>query len=114
MVLREGRDFEAVLRAGCRIASRNFVLRAFPNGVTHARLGIIAGRRAAARAVDRNRGKRLIREAFRAVAPGIGAYDVTLQLRNNLRVEPSGALRSELHGLLDKFRCRCGAPDPQE
>lgn len=76
-------------------------MRAQVNDYTHARLGIIAGRKAAARAVDRNRGKRLIREAFRTVLPRLGPYDVTIQLRNDLRSELNGAVREELKGLLE-------------
>ena len=48
-------------------------------------LGIIAGKKAPPRAVDRNRGKRLVREAFRAAAADLGAYDVIVQLRSDLR-----------------------------
>jgi ribonuclease P protein component len=114
VVLTNRSDFEAVLRSGCRLASRNFVLRAWPNAVAHARLGIIAARKAAARAVDRNRGKRLIREAFRSAFPIIGAYDVTVQLRNNLRDESGAALRAELGALLEGFVRRCADPAQPE
>ena len=100
-ILRERADFEAVLRSGCRFASRHFVLRAQANGYTHARLGIIAGRKAAARAVDRNRGKRLVREAFRTALSSLGPYDVTIQLRSDLRGELNGAVREELRKLLE-------------
>jgi ribonuclease P protein component len=102
-VLRKSSDFETVLRSGCRIASASFVLRAAPNRITHARLGIIASRKIAARAVDRNRAKRLVREAFRAFAARLGNYDVTIQLRANLRSQMNDAVRAELNKLLDSF-----------
>jgi len=105
-VLRERSAFEAVLQSGCRIATRNFVLRARPNEEAHARLGIIAGKKAAARAVDRNRGKRLIREAFRFFGGSMGAYDITLQLRSDLRGESASALRAELRELLEALARR--------
>lgn len=108
--MRVARDFEAVLRSGNRLASRNFVLRALPNEVGHARLGIIAGRKVAVRAVDRNRAKRLIRDAFRSVSKKLGGYDLTLQLRNDLRSESRVALRTELDTLLETFRRRCDGP----
>ena len=38
-----------------------------PTACTHARIGIIASKRVAPRAVDRNRAKRLVREVFRAM-----------------------------------------------
>lgn len=107
--MRRRSEFEAVLRRGCRIATRNFVLRACPGEASHARLGIIAGRKAAARAVDRNRGKRLIREAFRAASEHLGSYDITVQLRNDLRSEATSAVRSELRQLLESLARRCTA-----
>ena len=100
-VMRQASEFEAVQRSGSRIASPNFVLRAAPNDESHARLGIIAGKKTAARAVDRNRARRLIREAFRATSKQIGAYDVTIQLRNDLRGELNPSVREELRSLLD-------------
>ncbi len=104
--MRSAGDFEAVLSAGCRLTSPHFVLRAHPNAGPHARLGIIAGKKAAPRAVDRNRAKRLIREVFRTVAANIGAYDVAIQLRSNLRSELNAALREELGRLLESFTRR--------
>ena len=111
-MLRSGADFESVLRSGLRLGSRNFVLRARANALGIPRLGIIAGRRAAARAVDRNRGKRLIREAFRSAAPAIGAYDVTIQLRTDLRNDLNSAIRGELGELFDALVRRSGARPP--
>jgi ribonuclease P protein component len=105
-VLRKRLEFENILRAGSRAASRNFVVRAVPNAGEHARLGIIAGRKAAARAVDRNRGKRLVREVFRAA--DLGAHDVTVQLRNDLRAQTNDALRSELLELMKTAVRACG------
>ena len=77
------------------------MLRARPNEAAHSRLGIIAGKKAAARAVDRNRGKRLIREAFRFFGVSIGPYDITVQLRSDLRSEAASAIRAELRELLE-------------
>lgn len=99
-MLRQRADFEAVLRSGSRVASRNFVLRAHPNAVAYGRLGIIAGRKVAPRSVDRNRAKRLIREAFRTALASLGPYDVTIQLRGDLRRELNNSVREELAKLL--------------
>lgn len=91
---------------GWRIASRNFVLRAGPNAISHARLGIIAGKKAAPRAVDRNRARRLIRNAFRAASASLGSYDVTIQIRADLRSELNESMRAELAKLLESFAAR--------
>jgi ribonuclease P protein component len=110
--LRARADFEAVLRSGSRLATRNFVLRARPNDYAHARLGIIAGRKVAARAVDRNRARRLIREAFRSALFRLGPYDVTIQLRGDLRGELNGGVREELEKLLESLS-RLAPPETQ-
>lgn len=99
--MRRRADFEAVLQSGRRFASRNFVLRAHLNACPHARLGIIAGKKAASRAVDRNRARRLIREAFRTAHGRLGPYDLTIQLRGDLRGESNGRVREELGKLLE-------------
>lgn len=113
-MLRQRAEFEAVLRTGWRIASSNFVLRAGPNEVSYPRLGIIAGKKVASRAVDRNRAKRLIRAAFRAASATLGSYDVTIQIRADLRSEVNASVRAELAKLLESLALRTTtAPDRQ-
>ena len=111
-VLRQPSQFEAVLRSGVRSSSRNFVARALANDADEPRLGMIAGKKAASRAVDRNRAKRLIREIFRAIAPRFGAHDVTVQLRSDLRSIENGTVRAELQTLFEALARRCAAPRP--
>ena len=116
-----------MLRSGVRVSSRNFVARALlrgdvrntgntPNTGDSPRLGLIAGKKAAPRAVDRNRAKRLVREIFRAQASAFGPIDVTVQLRTDLRSHNNESVRSELRGLLESLARRCGsgstAPKP--
>ena len=91
------------------MSTRNFVARALRNEGVSPRLGMIAGRKAAARAVDRNRVKRLVREISRAAAPRFGPFDVTIQLRNDLRTQNNESVRTELKSLLDSLERRCKA-----
>jgi ribonuclease P protein component len=108
-VLRQPDRFEAILRSGIRVSTRNFIARALANELAIARLGLVAGRRAAPRAVDRNRAKRLVREAFRGNGGLFGGYDVTIQWRGDLRAFENGAIRAELGDLLDSLRRRSAA-----
>jgi ribonuclease P protein component len=55
------------------------------------RLGVIAGRHAWPRAVDRNRFRRLVRETFRLLQHHLQQRDYIVRARNPQRGEPSGA-----------------------
>ena len=66
------------------------------NGLSQARLGIIASTRAARRAVDRNRFKRMAREAFRQARHRLGGVDVVIQLR---RYPEGGSIAEARAGL---------------
>lgn len=108
-------EFKAVLGGSYRASGASFLLRANPAvsvvsaaDLAQARLGLIASRKAARRAVDRNRGKRIAREAFRAARAGLPAVDVVLQLKNDLRKAGNRSLRWELDRLLSKLHSRFG------
>jgi ribonuclease P protein component len=75
------------------------------NGLSEARLGIIASTRAARRAVDRNRFKRMAREAFRQSRHRLGGMDVVIQLRRYPEDGVAGA-RAELAKLLEELATR--------
>ena len=55
------------------------------------RLGVIAGRHAWPRAVDRNRFRRLVRETFRLLQHRLQKCDYIVRARNPQRAEPNGA-----------------------
>lgn len=59
------RDFQRVFDAGRSIAGKTMVIWIAPAGAYGSRMGVVASKRTFRRAVDRNRAKRLIREAFR-------------------------------------------------
>lgn len=92
-------EFEQVLLNGRRKSSRNFSVRGRENGRDTARLGLIASRKAAPRAVDRNRCKRLARDTFRILHPELPCIDFVVQLRSNLRGVQNEVLREELRKL---------------
>lgn len=55
------------------------------------RLGVIAGRHAWPRAVDRNRFRRLVRETFRVLQHRLQLRDYVMRTRNPQRGDPDGA-----------------------
>lgn len=106
--LTQAHEFKAVLISDWRRSGRNFILRAIANELRGPRLGMIASRKAARRAVDRNRGKRIAREAFRAALARLPAVDVVLQLKGDLRDSGNNDLREELDRLLRDLTKRFG------
>jgi len=74
-------EYSAALASGAAARRRYFTVFARPNGLHQARMGIIASKRVAPRAVDRNRAKRLVREAFRKLRLRLGGMDVLIELR---------------------------------
>lgn len=93
-------QFEAVLARGRRSGSRCFLALAMPNSGEGPRLGLIVGKKAAPRAVDRNRVKRLTRITHRQMAAELEALDVVVQLRGSPRSRDNAALFKELRELL--------------
>lgn len=101
-------QFEAVLAAGRRSGSRCFLARAIPNAGCGARLGLIVGKKAAPRAVDRNRVKRLVRIVHRQFLQQLDAQDVVVQLRSSPRGRDNAALLKELQDLLRGLLVQAG------
>jgi ribonuclease P protein component len=95
-------QFTATLAAGDARARRHFRLYVRRNGLSHARIGIIASRRVAPRAVDRNRLKRMVREAFRTMAQRPAGVDLVVELRRCPARESGAMARAELARLLEE------------
>ena len=73
-------DFDRVFADNQRARTDSLIVMARPNAVGYPRLGMIIAKRILARAVDRNRVKRCVRESFRQVAADLPACDFVVRL----------------------------------
>jgi ribonuclease P protein component len=95
----DSRDFRRVFRRGRRLGDPWFTMVVASNGGTCARLGLAISRKAARRATDRNRIKRLIRETFRRRKAALGGRDIVLLARPAARDVSKARLSADLDAL---------------
>jgi len=102
--LRRKAQITLVLARGRSTAGSGTQLHSLPseNGP---RLGVIAGRHAWPRAVDRNRFRRLARESFRLLQHSLQRRDYIVRARNPQRRAPDGA---EIRKLLSAWCAAAG------
>lgn len=99
--LKKRKEFDRVSQEGGKIKSRWFILLLARNSLSHNRLGIIVSRKVK-NAPDRNRLKRLCREAFRLSNPFLpqGFDLVLLPNFHYLQRLKTPLLQKELAGIL--------------
>jgi ribonuclease P protein component len=104
--LRGAAAFASVLRRGQRFEGERLQLVAVPAGGTDGRAGYVIGKKLLARAVDRNRLKRMLREAIRARRPAMNAFDVVVRLRRPCAAKDIAGAIAEASALLDALGSR--------
>ena len=80
-------DFRRVFNQNEKSADKLLVVLARPNGLTFSRLGLAIAKKNTARAVDRNRVKRLIRESFMHHQPFNVAFDAVVMSRQGIALK---------------------------
>jgi ribonuclease P protein component len=103
--LRRSSDFDRVRARGRSWSSRHVVVSVLENDLGRNRYGFAVGRRVGD-AVARNRAKRLLREAVRALHPDLRqGYDMVIIARNSFRPELT---MPELAGQVAELVARAG------
>ena len=111
-------EFSSVFRLRPAQKSAHFVLYTRPNSLPHARLGVVAAKRFAPRAVTRNTIKRVTRELFRTSQ--LQPFDCIVRLSRPVNSKDGPAttralkaeLRAELTRLFASQRPRKAHPTP--
>ena len=96
-------SFGPVLRGSRKVRGTLAVVHAVPARNPASRLGIALTRRLVPRSTDRNRVKRLVREAFRRHPLKKAALDCVVSLRERFDAASLPALRSEIGSLFDRL-----------
>lgn len=108
--IRQPAEFKQAFAKGFRITRAPLAAVCRPqNGVEHPRLGLAIARKAAPRAVDRNRIKRLIRENFRHNQHRLPAVDLVFYGMPGLHALDNERLRATLAEIWLKVIERCTA-----
>ena len=106
--LRNSVEFRAVYEKGSRFDGRLATVFILANGLDRHRLGITASRKMARHAVDRNRAKRLVREAFRLSRLEIASlrtnYDWVFNVRRVIIETKLDAVIEDLRRVLAQVR----------
>jgi len=100
-------QFGRVLNDRCRLANECFTVFASTNDINHARLGLVVGKKAARKAVDRNRIKRIIREVFRNGAEVYAPLDVVVIAKSAATAQASNSLSEQLTKLFSRIKKKC-------
>lgn len=108
-------EFSAVFAFRCVVRCSHFSVFSKPglfapaDARRSARLGMSVGRKVAARAVDRNYMKRVIREVFRRYQGEFGGLDFIVALRGAFGPGAYSAIEAELLAALDEAGEKCRA-----
>ena len=98
-----------MFRSARRFDAEHVQLLAVPAARNPGRAGLAVGTKALPLAVDRNRVRRLFREALRHARPDIEAYDVILRLKRRCPRAEFPHVAAEARALLDALVARGGA-----
>lgn len=109
------RDFERAYSQGLRVRGALLTVVLVENGLAHSRLGLSIGKSIWKGAVQRNRVRRIFREAFRLAQHELPSGFDVIAIAARPKLEPQlEATRSEWIALMHKGAARWRASTPEE
>jgi ribonuclease P protein component len=106
--LRDPNEFQNVYRNGMRYDAASLSAFVIENQGSHHRLGVTASKKALGKAVQRNRAKRLLREAFRSNDEHLNSlkvtYDWVLNAKSRILSDTVHVPVVELQQIVEKVR----------
>lgn len=101
--LRKKDDFKQIFQYRCCLYGTYLKLYVKPNKLSYPRLGILISKQVVRYAINRNRIRRHIREAFRLRQHQIQAYDILVLLQKNITNQSIREIDSCLEKLFSQF-----------
>jgi len=102
--LKKKKDFENVFAGGKTAKAKYFFLKTIETKNTESRMGFIVSKKVSKKAVERNRTKRLFREAVRLdvarIKPG---YDLVFIVLNSAKEKDLTEIKKEIEFILEKY-----------
>lgn len=86
-----------------RVSNKYFLILGYWSELDTARLGVIVAKKHIARATQRNRIKRQVREAFRTRKLALGSADLVVMARKGLQLVENSECRSYIHDLMEEI-----------
>jgi len=86
-----------------RVSTRELLVLSRPNGLEHARLGIVVGKKNCRLATGRNRVKRLVRESYRHNQSALAGLDIIVLARRGIAELDNGAITQHLTKLWNRL-----------
>ncbi|MBI5461962.1 MAG: ribonuclease P protein component [Gammaproteobacteria bacterium] len=103
-------EYRRVFAEAGRSTSRALTVLTAPNGLSYPRLGLAISKKAASRAVVRNRIKRIVRESFRHRQGELGGWDIVVMAKASAATATRQALRAELEEHWNRLKRRPCVP----
>lgn len=106
-------EFSSVFSFRKRVFADYLVVHYQPNGLTHARLGLVVGKKTAKLSVDRNYMRRVLREFFRTQQHAINAVDLVVRVQKKFIKQDFLTIKQEFSELVLKINKRTKQAIPE-